>query len=129
MTSTETVDPANELTACLLRIEAASQELSDALQTRKADRVWTAVERHERELSCLARASKAGGVSRSAIAPIVERIRRIARRNQAMARVFLDMVSRLLDQVELGRSNLAGVYDARGRLAGHSTALLIQDQG
>lgn len=129
MTSTETIAPGDELTACLLRIEAASRELSDALQTRKADRVWTAVERHEQELSCLARVSKTAGANRSVVAPIVERIRRIARRNHAMARVFLDMMSRLLDQVELGRSNRAGVYNASGRLAGRPSALLIQDQG
>lgn len=129
MSDNATTTAGDELTACLLRIEAASLELGDALQSRKADRVWAAVEHNDHELSCLARIGKADETNGSAVAPIVNRIRRIARRNHTMARVFLDMMSRLLDQVELGRNNRAGVYDARGRLAGRPGALLIQDQG
>lgn len=136
-------DKGAELTACLDDLEAAGFALRDALITRRSDAIWDALELQERALIRLEQTRRNLGLQdgrtldenlfptekRQSIKESLARTQIIQRLNQSLTRVFLDLIEKTLNSINVHSGQPPLTYGANGVFGRAAGPLFVHQTG
>jgi len=121
----------------LKRIEKEAENLQMALISRNAATIMEAVTRQREALDLVQvyvetnnPQKKISSIEhRLSVQPLMKRVRKLLARNERMARTFLSVIDRTLENLSSTARGPARVYNGYGKMAGHASPLLINHVG